>query len=181
MRTACAQARDWVEAGFEHLRVAVNLTSRQFGEPGLVDLVRRILAEVGLAARHLELEITESVIMQETEVAAATIAELRADGVGLAIDDFGTGYSSLVYLKHLPVSRLKISQDFVRDIATDGRDTAIAEAIIGLGRSLGLEIVAEGVETAAQASILERWQCPLVQGFHYDQPLASDEVGRRLT
>ena len=127
LRQACTQVKEWLDAGYPALRVAVNLSGRQFAEAGLVDLVRRILAETGLAPRHLELEITESVIMQETEVAAATIAELRADGVGLAIDDFGTGYSSLVYLKHLPVSRIKIAPDFVRDIARDERDLDAAD------------------------------------------------------
>jgi len=181
LRTACAQTCEWVRAGFDDLRVAVNLSGRQFAEPGLVDQVRSVLAETGLPAHNLELEITESVLMHDVEQARGVIDKLRGDGVHLAVDDFGTGYSSLVYLKQLPVSRLKISQDFVRDIASDRRDVAIAEAIINLGRSLGLDIVAEGVETGAQAGILEGLSCPQVQGFHYDRPLAGDEVGRRLT
>lgn len=181
LRTACAQAREWVQAGRGDLRVAVNLSGRQFGEPGLVGLVRRVLQDVGLEARHLELEINESVLMHDAVVARRTIEALRADGVSLAIDDFGTGHASLVYLKQLPVHRLKISRDFVRDIATDPRDAAIAEAIIGLGRRLGLQIVAEGVESAEQAAILERLECPQVQGFHYDRPLPAEEVGRRLS
>lgn len=181
LREACRQAHDWVQAGFANLRVSVNLSSRQFGEPGLVDLVRRVLVETGLEARHLELEITESVLVHEASVARRTIEALRRDGVGLAVDDFGTGYSSLVYIKELPVTRLKISRDFVADIATDPRDEAIARAIVGLGESLGLEIVAEGVETAEQAAALARLNCPLVQGFHFDRPLPSDEIGRRLS
>ncbi|MEZ4388229.1 MAG: EAL domain-containing protein [Candidatus Krumholzibacteriia bacterium] len=168
-------------AGFTDLRVAVNLSGRQFAEPGLVELVRRILGEAGLSPRHLELEITESVLMHDADMARRTIEALRADGVSLAVDDFGTGYSSLFYLKQLPVNRLKISRDFVRDIATDRRDAAIAEAIIGLGQNLGLEIVAEGVESSEQARILAGLSCPQVQGFHYDRPLPSDEVGRRLS
>jgi len=181
LRTACAQARQWVRAGRSDLRVAVNLSGRQFGEQGLVDLVRQVLTDVGLEARHLELEINESVLMHDAAVARRTIEALRADGVSLAIDDFGTGHASLVYLKQLPVHRLKISRDFVRDIATDARDAAIAEAIIGLGRRLGLQIVAEGVESAEQAAVLEGLGCPQVQGFHYDRPLPADEVGRRLS
>jgi diguanylate cyclase (GGDEF)-like protein len=181
LREACAQAREWLDAGYPDLRMAVNLSGRQFTEPGLVDLVRRILAETGLDPGHLELEITESVLMQDTDEAIATIEALRADGVQLAIDDFGTGYSSLVYLKQLPVSRLKIAQDFVRGIHHDARDAAIAESVIALGRSLGLDIVAEGVETAQQAAALEKLRCPLVQGFHYDRPLDHSEIPRRLS
>ncbi len=181
LREACTQVKEWLDAGYPDLRVAVNLSGRQFAEAGLVEMVRRILDETGLAARNLELEITESVLMQDAEVAAAIIAELRADGVGVAIDDFGTGYSSLVYLKRLPVSRIKIAPDFVRDIARDERDRAIAEAVITLGRDLGLEIVAEGVETAEQAAMLKKLACPLVQGFHFDHPLEHREIPRRLT
>lgn len=181
LRTACRQTAEWIASGFADLRVAVNLSGRQFIEPGLVEQVRTVLAETGLPPQNLELEITESVLMQDVEQARQTIDTLRTDGVHLAVDDFGTGYSSLLYLKQLPVSRLKISQDFVRDIASDRRDAAIAEAIISLGSSLGLDIVAEGVETGEQAGILEDLNCPQVQGFHYDRPLPEDEVGRRLT
>ena len=180
LREACGQVKEWLAAGFPDLRVAVNLSGRQFAESGLVGLVRRVLADTALAPQHLELEITESVLMHEAEEAAATIAELRADGVSLAIDDFGTGYSSLVYLKRLPVSRLKIAPAFVRDIARDDRDRAIAGAVIALGHDLGLDIVAEGVETAEQAAVLAQLKCPLVQGFHFDQPLDRREIPRRL-
>ena len=181
LRTACRQARDWSTAGFTDLHVAVNLSARQFAEPGLVELVRQELHDAGLVPGQLELEITEDVLMQHAEVARRTIDALRADGVRLAIGDFGKGSSSLVSLKELPVRRLKISRQFVRDVATDARDAAIVEAIIGLGRNLGVEILAEGVETAAQADALARLGCPQVQGFHFDRPLESDEIGRRLT
>ncbi len=180
LRTACTQAREWITAGFPDLRVAVNLSGKQFAEPGLVELVRGILAETGLDARHLELEITEGTLMQDATVALATLTALRQDGVSLAIDDFGTGYSSLVYLRRLPIQRLKIAPDFVREIHHDNRDAAIVEAVIGMGRNLGLDIVAEGVESAEQAAVLERLACPLVQGFHYDRPLSRDQVGSRF-
>ena len=181
LRTACAQVQEWLTAGYPDLRVAVNLSGRQFAEPGMIDMVRRVLAETGLAARHLEFEITEGVLMQDADVAAETLAALRRDGVSLAVDHFGTGYSSLVYLKRLPVQRLKIAPDFVHDIATSKSDNAIVSAVIGLGRDLGLEVIAEGVETSAQAAALGRLHCPLVQGFHFDRPLAGEEIGRRLT
>jgi len=180
LRTACTQAREWIEAGFADLRVAVNLSGKQFAEAGLVEMVRGILAETGLEPRHLELEITEGTLMQDADEALATLTALRADGVGLAIDDFGTGYSSLVYLRRLPIQRLKIAPDFVQEIQHDTRDAAIVEAVIGMGRNLGLDIVAEGVETPQQAAVLERLNCPLVQGFHYDEPLPRDEVGSRF-
>jgi len=181
LRTACAQAQEWLAAGYPDLRVAVNLSGRQFTEPGLVDLVRRILGETGLGARHLELEVTEGVLMQDAAVARTTVETLHADGVGLAIDDFGAGYSSLIHLRNLPVRRLKISPELVRAIDRDRRDAAIAASIIGLGESLGLEIVAEGVETEAQAAVLRSLGCPLVQGFHFDHPLAREEIRRRLS
>jgi diguanylate cyclase (GGDEF)-like protein/PAS domain S-box-containing protein len=181
LRAACAQAREWIDAGFVDLRMAVNLSGKQFAEAGLVDLVRQVLAETGLPPASLELEITETVLMHDAALARRTIDALQQDGVRLAVDDFGTGYSSLVYLKDLPVSRLKIARDFVRDIASDRRDAAIAEAIVALGRNLGVEIVAEGVETEAQASILQGLACPLVQGFHFDRPLGREDIGRRLT
>jgi diguanylate cyclase (GGDEF)-like protein/PAS domain S-box-containing protein len=180
LRTACAQAREWVEAGFPDLRIAVNLSGKQFAEAGIVDMVRGILADTGLPPRNLELEITEGTLMQDAEEALATLNALREDGIGLAIDDFGTGYSSLVYLRNLPIQRLKIAQDFVHEIEHENRDAAIVRAVIDLGRSLGLDIVAEGVETDRQAAVLERLRCPLVQGFHYDRPLESKDVQSRF-
>ena len=180
LRTACAQVKEWLAAGYPDLRVAVNLSGRQFAEPDLVEMVRGILAETGLPARHLELEITESVLMHDAELAVTTIEALRADGVGLTIDDFGAGYSSLSYLKKLPVNRLKLDRAFVRDIDRDPRNAAIAAAIIGLGRSLGLDVVAEGVETAAQAAVLRELDCPMVQGFHFARPLGGTAIERKL-
>jgi len=180
LRTACEQAREWQELGFADLRVAVNISGRQFVEEGLVDLVRRVLADTGVAPHLLELEITENVLMQDTDVAIATLEALRADGVKLTIDSFGTGYASLLYLKQLPVDRVKISRVFVRDIATNRADAAIAEAVINLARSLDLVAVAEGVESEAQAQVLRRLGCPQVQGFHFDRPLDSADFARRL-
>jgi diguanylate cyclase (GGDEF)-like protein/PAS domain S-box-containing protein len=181
LRTVCEQVKEWLTAGYPDLRVAVNLSGRQFAEPGLVETVRGILAAAELPARHLELEITESVLMHDAELAITTIEALRADGVGLTIDDFGAGHSSLMYLRNLPVNRLKLDRAFVRDIERDERNAAITAAVIGLGNSLGLDVVAEGVETAAQAQVLSRLGCPLVQGFYYARPLAREAVRRKLT
>lgn len=180
LRTACAQLREWLDAGYPDLRVAVNLSGRQFAEPDLVEDVRAILAEVGLPATHLELEITESVLMHDAALAITTIEALRQDGVRLTIDDFGAGYSSLMYLRNLPVNRLKIDQAFVRDIDKDERNAAIAAAIIGLGNSLGLDVVAEGVETPEQAAVLATLGCPMVQGYHFARPLGREAIGRKL-
>ena len=180
LRAVCEQVKEWLDAGYPDLRAAVNLSSRQFAEPGFVETVRSILADVGLPARHLELEITESVLMQDAQQAVTTLEALRADGISLTIDDFGTGYSSLVYLKDLAVNRLKIDREFVREIDQDERNAAIAAAIIELGRSLGLDIVAEGVETAAQAAVLRRLRCPMAQGFYFSRPLARDAIQLKL-
>jgi diguanylate cyclase (GGDEF)-like protein/PAS domain S-box-containing protein len=180
LRAVCEQVKEWLDAGYPDLRAAVNLSSRQFTEPGFVETVRSILTDVGLPARHLELEITESVLMQDAQQAVTTLAALRADGISLTIDDFGTGYSSLVYLKDLAVNRLKIDREFVREIDQDERNAAIAAAIIELGRSLGLDIVAEGVETAAQAAVLRRLRCPMAQGFYFSRPLARDAIQLKL-
>ena len=181
LREACAQAQAWTQVGSPDLRVSVNISGKQFVEAGFADLVREVLADTGLGAGRLELEITESVLMRDADEAARTVEILRRDGVRVLIDDFGTGYSSLVYLKRLPVDGLKIAQDFVRDVAHDRRDAAIVEAIVGLGRNLGLEVIAEGVETDRQAQALRRLGCPLVQGFHFDRPLEHTEIHRRLT
>ena len=181
LREACGQAQEWLDAGYPELRMSVNLSGRQFADADLVDKVRCILAETRHGAPNLELEITESVLMQDDEEAAATIAALHGDGIRLAIDDFGTGYSSLSYLKQLPVSRLKIAADFIREIDSDERDAAIVAAVIALGRSLEVEVVAKGVETPQQAAVLEKLGCPLVQGFHYDRPLDREEIPDRLS
>ena len=180
LRTACAQVKEWIAAGHPDLRVAVNLSGRQFAEAGLVDMVRKILIETGLPAANLELEITESVLMHDSDLAVTIIEELRADGVGLTIDDFGIGFSSLMYLKDLPVNRLKIDRAFVHDIDRDPRKTAIAAAIIGLGRSLGMDVVAEGVETAVQAAVLRRLECPMAQGYHFARPQTREAIARKL-
>lgn len=180
LRTACAQVQQWRREGGPPLRVAVNLSASQFREPGICDLVRGILEETGLDPTLLELEITESVLMTDAGSALATLRALREDGVHLAIDDFGTGYSSLLYLKNLPVGRIKIARDFVRDITTDATDAAIAGTVITMARSLSMRAIAEGVESQAQADRLRAMGCPEVQGFFFSPPLSAEQFKARL-
>jgi diguanylate cyclase (GGDEF)-like protein/PAS domain S-box-containing protein len=180
LRTACAQAREWQQLGFTDLRVGVNLSGRQFHEPSLVDLVRQVLAEVGLPPSLLELEIPEQVLAGDIEESIATLQALRELGVHLAVDDFGTGAASFVALRRLPVNRLKIAPSFIADIATDPRAKALAGAILGLAASFGLEAVAEGVETEAQLQVLRDLGCREVQGFHFARPAPSHAITRRM-
>ncbi len=173
LRTACEQSRAWRDLGLPVLRVAVNLAGRQFAEAGLPATVERILRETDLhdSAQCLELEVTESMLMEDTERTAATLQALHRMGVRLAIDDFGTGYSSLNYLKRFHIDSLKIDQSFVRDIANNTDDAAIATAIVTLGHNLGLTVIAEGVETEDQMTFLRAAQCDEIQGYYYSRPL----------
>jgi EAL domain-containing protein (putative c-di-GMP-specific phosphodiesterase class I) len=172
---ACRQMGRWDEAGLAVPKVAVNLSVRQVERGAMAPLVSRALAATGLAPRRLQLEVTESVIMN-TGDALAFVHELHAIGVGLAIDDFGTGYSSLAYLKQLPVQVLKIDRSFIKDIAADANDEAIAIAIIQLGKSMNLSVIAEGVENEEQAAFLLRHGCALAQGYLYGRPLAPEQL-----
>jgi diguanylate cyclase (GGDEF)-like protein/PAS domain S-box-containing protein len=173
---ALHQNRRWQEAGYPLLPIAVNLSPRQFRQKGLVASVRRLLAETGQPARLLELEITESSLMQDVDEALEKVRELAAMGVQLVIDDFGTGYSSLNHLKRFPVHKLKIDQSFVRDLGVDWDDGAIVAAIVGLARALNLETLAEGVETAEQLKMLRNYGCHRFQGFYFSRPLAADQA-----
>jgi diguanylate cyclase (GGDEF)-like protein/PAS domain S-box-containing protein len=167
LRTACRQHRDWQHAGYGPLRVGVNLSARQFAEPGLVREIARVLEETGMPAGSLEIEITESLVMEDVEGAIRTMRALKRMGVKLSIDDFGTGYSSLSYLRRFPVDVLKIDRSFVRDIAFSEDDAAMVSAIIELARGLRMRVIAEGVETEAQLDYLKRRGCDEVQGHVY--------------
>jgi predicted signal transduction protein with EAL and GGDEF domain len=179
LRTACRQVRDWMDAGLPPVKVSVNLSARQFGR-GLVQTVESALASTGLEARYLELELTETILMQDAEMVIGTLRTLKSMGVGLSIDDFGTGYSSLSYLRRFPVDRLKIDKSFVHDIDGAGGDPLIVDAVTSLGRSLNLKVVAEGVETEAQMRFLRDRGCDEGQGFHFYRPLAADAVADLL-
>ena len=180
LRSACVQARAWQEAGLPPIKVSVNLSARQFREKGLVETIQRILQETKLAPSRLTLEITESAIMHNAQAAQATLKELDAMGVGLAVDDFGTGYSSLSYLKRFPIDSLKIDKSFVQDITTEPDDAAITQAIISLAHSLGIKVVAEGVETLAQLAFLRTRACDAMQGYYFSKPLAAEDLARLL-
>jgi diguanylate cyclase (GGDEF)-like protein/PAS domain S-box-containing protein len=177
LRAACAQNTAWQASGrFPRLKVAVNLSARQFTQQDIVKVVSRALEDTGCSAVSLELEITESIIMENPEAAAQTLLNLSNMGVHLSIDDFGTGYSSLSYLKRFPINSLKIDKSFVRDITTDADDAAIAKAVIALAHSLKLKVIAEGVETAEQLSFLRAQQCDQMQGYYLSRPLPVEQI-----
>ena len=180
LRTACAQAKRWQREGLPMLRMAVNLSPRQFQRPGLVDLVASILRETGLEASYLELEITEGLLMHDVEGSILILRQFKAMGVRLSIDDFGTGYSSLSYLKRFPIDQLKIDRAFVRDVVTDQDDTAIALAVIAMAHSMQLEVVAEGVETEAQLAFLRANQCDIIQGYYLSPPAPPEQIAALL-
>jgi len=176
LRSACLQNRDWQRAGLGPLRVAVNLSARQFAEPGLVQTVRQVLEETGLAPGSLEIELTESMMMADVETAIETMCCLKAMGVKLSIDDFGTGYSSLAYLKRFPVDVLKIDRSFVRDIVGSRDGAAMVDAIISLAHSLRMHVIAEGVETLEELDYLRGRGCDEVQGHIFGRPEPVDII-----
>ncbi len=181
LRTACAQNRLWQDGGLGWLRVAVNLSARQFREKNLSAKIFRILGETGLDPRHLELELTESSIMEDAGYAVKTLGELREMGVEISVDDFGTGYSSLGYLKRLPIDTLKIDQSFVREVTTAPDSAAIVQAIIAMAHNLGLNVVAEGVETEEQLRFLHFLGCDEWQGYLCSRPLHAEAFEELLS
>jgi diguanylate cyclase (GGDEF)-like protein len=180
LRTACAQAKAWQDQGFPPLRVAVNLSARQFQQPNLVDLVSQILRETKLDPVYLELEITESIAMKKVEFTRMLLQRFKEMGIQMAIDDFGIGYSSLEYLKKFPVQTLKMDQSFVRDLENDPSDVAIAKAVITLAHDLNMRVLAEGVETQAQLNFLKQHECDMIQGNYFSRPLPKDEFEKFL-
>ncbi len=176
LNEACRQLRVWRDAGVDDVAMAVNLSAHQLRDPSLLHTVSKTLARHGLQGADLELEITESVMMNDPQASIGTLSALRELGVRLSIDDFGTGYSSLSYLKLLPIHTLKLDQSFVRDIETDANDVAICTATIALAHSLHLEVVAEGVETRAHCEFLLGQNCDILQGYHFSKPLMAHDA-----
>ncbi len=181
LKTACQQLKAWQDAGCAPERMAVNLSARQFWKPGLAKVVQNILTETGIEPGFLELELTESIIMHDTDIVSDTLATLHEIGVELSIDDFGTGYSSLSYIRRFPLDRLKIDRSFVRDIMSNPDDAEMIVSIIALGHSMKLKVLAEGVETLEQLQYLQMQGCDEVQGFYFSKPLPADELGALLT
>ena len=180
LRTACAQAKAWQDAGLPKIKLSVNLSARQFIEKDLIASIRQALADTGLAPEYLEIELTESLIMHNAELFISTLRQLKDIGIELAIDDFGTGYSSLSYLKRFPIDRLKIDQSFVRDINTDSDSASISQAVIMLGHSLDLKVIAEGVESVGQLDFLHDNRCDEIQGYYFSKPLTKEELEKFL-
>ncbi len=180
LHEAARQSLAWQAAGLDAVPIAVNLSSVQFRKPGLETLLRDILAATGLPPHLLELELTESIVMSQAEETVAILGRLHTLGVRLSIDDFGTGYSSLSYLKRFPVQTLKIDRSFIHDVASEANDAAIVRGIIGLAHSLGLNVIAEGVETRAQLDFLHELGCEQAQGYYFCRPLPPDEIEQIL-
>ncbi len=180
LRTACTQAKIWRDKGYGFERIAVNVSAVQFAENDFPSLVRKVLEETGLEPCALELEVTESILMQEADQAVETLNRLKNLGVNIAIDDFGTGYSSLSYLKQFPIDRLKIDKAFVRDVDSDADDAAIAMAVIAMAGSMDLRVIAEGVENDEQLTFLKDKQCDEIQGFLLSKPISSTDMDAYL-
>ena len=176
LKTVCHHSQYWQTTGFPPLRFSVNLSGHQLKQPDLLEIVDGTLHDVSIFPGSLELELTESIFMAPVDVTVKTLRALKARGVNLAIDDFGTGYSSLNYLKHFPIDRLKIDQSFVRDIVTEKDDAAIVEAIIAMARSLGIDVIAEGVETREQLEFLRGRHCHEMQGYYFARPMPINEM-----
>jgi diguanylate cyclase (GGDEF)-like protein len=176
LREACLQGRRWIEQGFAPIPIAVNISARQFYDRDLSQTVIRILEETGLSPKYLELELTESSIMQNAEFAASMLNRLKSMGINISIDDFGTGFSSLASLKRLPIDALKIDQSFVREATSDPDDAALVMAIITLSHNLRLKVVAEGVETEDQLRFLQLLRCDEIQGYFFSKPLPADSL-----
>ncbi len=180
LHAACVQAQSWAAMGLPRIRVAVNISARQFRHKGLLESIQQALRLSGIPPGYLEVEITESMIMYGPEETIRLLRNLKDLGLQIALDDFGTGFSSLSYLKRFPIDVLKIDQSFVRGIVSDREDAAIVKTVIGLAHSLELRTIAEGVETAEQAGLLRGWASDEVQGYHFSRPLDADAFIGRL-
>jgi EAL domain-containing protein (putative c-di-GMP-specific phosphodiesterase class I) len=180
LKTACAQNVAWQQQGLPLVCMAVNLSRRQLTDDGLIDDIRTALSASGLAPNLLELEITESMMINNPEHIISILAKIKSMGVRLAIDDFGTGYSSLAQIQHFPIDTLKVDRSFIRNIPKDAEDMAITEAIIAMGKTLSVTVVAEGVETEEQMNFLKEHSCDEMQGFYFSKPIAPEQFADLL-
>jgi len=181
LRSACLQNKTWQDAGYPLVRVSVNLSAKQFQQSNLVEIIANALEYSKLHSKWLELEITETEVMKDTNFAISTLRELSDMGINISLDDFGTGYSSLNYLKHLPIDTIKIDYSFVRDITSDSDDAAIVRAIIAMSHSLKLKVIAEGVETLEQLNFLKDLDCEEIQGFFFSKPVPAKAFEKMLS
>jgi diguanylate cyclase len=175
LRESCRQAQAWHDARYEPIRVGINVSAVELRDKEFVAGVRSILMETGVDPTCVELELTETALLRDSKSTTAVLHALKDLGIGLALDDFGTGYSSLSHLKRFPIDALKIDQSFVRDIVTDVDDASIVSAVISMGKSLQMRVVAEGVETREQLAFLQQQRCPEGQGYYFSRPVASEE------
>lgn len=181
LRTACAQFKEWQEAGLPPLCVTVNLSAKQFQKSDIVDRIARVLEDTGLDPERLDIEVTESTAMKSLEHTIPNMVRLSEMGIGISIDDFGTGYSSLNYLKKLPIHKLKIDRSFVQDIATDSDDRTIISAVTAMTKKMKLRVIVEGVETEEQLEFLKSVGCQEMQGFLFSKPLPAEEFKELIT
>ncbi|PKM33287.1 MAG: diguanylate cyclase, partial [Gammaproteobacteria bacterium HGW-Gammaproteobacteria-10] len=180
IETACRQMKEWLDAGYPAMTMAVNLSARQFHQADLVERIAQILQELDLPPELLELELTESMVMESVDSAVEILHKLKRMGVKVAIDDFGTGVSSLGYLKHFPIDTLKISHDFVLNLPRDSVDASIASAVINLARNMQLSSVAEGVENSEQMDFLRNHDCERLQGYLFSRPIPAEKMSELL-
>lgn len=180
LQTACAQIKSWRDRGLPIVKVAVNVSSIQFKQKNIVEIVENTLKRTNLEAKHLDLELTESSVMENTHAFLSSMNALQSLGVGLVIDDFGTGYSSLSYLKRFPVNKIKIDKSFIRDILLEEDDKAIIQAIIAMAQKLKLRVVAEGVETIDQLAFLKANHCDEIQGYYFSPPVPADQIEKLM-
>lgn len=176
LKNACIQNKIWQDMGLPPLIVAVNLSPRQFQQPNLSAIVQKTLEKTGLKSKFLELEITETTVMQNVDFTKKVLWELQKMGICIAMDDFGRGYSSLSFIEQFPLNKVKIDRTFIGDLATDPYDRAIVEVVISLGKSLNLSIVAKGVETKEQIDCLQLLKCPEIQGYLFSRPLSVQDA-----
>jgi EAL domain-containing protein (putative c-di-GMP-specific phosphodiesterase class I) len=178
LQTACMQNRAWQVAGLPPMRIAVNLSARQFHQQDLAKTIARVLAETRLEPGYLEVEITESIAMQNIDFTVSVLQELQEMGIQIAMDDFGIGYSSLASLKRFPLHKLKVDREFVNDLTTDPKDAAIIKSVVALGQGLELKVIAEGVETPEQLKFLRSVNCDGMQGYFFSKPLPAEAAAQ---
>ena len=180
LREACRQAKAWVDAGLPATTMAVNVSSIEFRKENFLEDVHAILRETGLSSRFLELELTETVLINQIKSAASTLQTLKKIGIRVAVDDFGTGYSSLAYLSKFPIDAIKIDPSFIRQLNAGGHEAIIVPAVIDLARGLKLQVIAEGVETLEELVFLQAHQCDEAQGYYFSKPVSAEEFAQLM-